>query len=482
MAIVNPPSLYSGGQGILRDNVVDYVTALENKKRAREDALNNYYAKLPDKINLAGVRMQDLEDPNGNGGIMKDIEDWRNMWHTNPEIKKGGLAQQAYMQKFQKILNKVNQSKQEAKAELERGKAHFEGKWQHRESDFPVMEKMAASIYDPNHYKEDGVTSYNNGDLSGSVPLFDVYKQKSFNTGALGTGKPTYDETKARVDNVSGEVFIPKKYDENTIKATADNAANALKFNKSAQYHFEDLLHDPEFVSAATNAYNDFYGTKELVDTPEKAAKADQIMRLSAEAGEEKVKDPNYALALKKKMADYNFEIWKKKQPIQLANQKELIATRERYKNESEEKVVKDVSAFVQGEIDDAVKNPIDITNQMPYAGVRTDITPYKIRTTPTALDIFAQEDAAGNRYKAEGIYYKPDTKTFIIKTTAKDKEGIKDIEIPRNEYEAMLVNKIFNTKIKLNQINTDQTVEGEKKVTKSGSSSTLNATQRRNK
>lgn len=311
MSLNNPSNLYSEGNVSLDSSPYTRVfLQREAKKKALDDAANNFFSRMPDKINAAGVRQQDLVNPeNPNQGIMADIQGMRQYWQQNKEeIKKGGRAQQDYLNLNQQLLRKIDQSKQRGKTTLEIGKAKFEGKFNPRESDLPVLDKINASIYSPKGYKEDSVTEYGLQDLSPSVPRFDAAKQRKLYTVAFGTAKPVYDENGARVDNVTGEVFIPKKYDDKTIKIIGENAGEAVQGDLSAKYYYEDLLDDAVFVDKANKAYQQFYGSNEQVDTPKKAAIADYLMKAQASAGEEKVKDVNYAQKLKLQFQEQGFK------------------------------------------------------------------------------------------------------------------------------------------------------------------------------
>lgn len=174
-----------------------------------------------------------------------------------------------------------------------------------------------------------------------------------------------------------------------------------------------------------------------------------------------------------KATADYKFEIWKKQQPIKLANEKEMAATRDYYKNKSEEEVVKDVSAFVDKEIEFAKNNPVplnatrpmDEENKKRLEGGTQYLSPYKLRTSPATLQLFKSDITL----IPKDIYVNPENGNLILKETELNGG---DREITRKEYEAVLVNKIFNSKIKLNQIETDRQVDGDKKKTEIKSSS----------
>ena len=158
-----------------------------------------------------------MYDPNTGQGILKDIEEWKKQWNANPEaVKRGGLGQQAYMAMYQQILNRINQSKQRAKTELELGKAKFEGKFSPRTSDLPVLEKIGKSIYDPTSYKEDGVSEYGIQDLSSAVGQYTPKDQMAFEKAAIGQYKPEYDPaSKAIQMDDSGKILLTKNINPN---------------------------------------------------------------------------------------------------------------------------------------------------------------------------------------------------------------------------------------------------------------------------
>jgi hypothetical protein len=267
----------------------------EAKRAAKEEALNQYFNDLPNKINTAGVRVQDLDDPQF-GGINKDIEAWRSNWLMNKDaIKKGGMPQQQHLQQYQEILRKIEQSKNRAKTELELGKARFEGKYDPDDDDMKVQAKIGRSIYDPASYKPDGVSEYSIGDLSPAIPEFDTERQKKFweaSTKGMQAGK-VYDYEKKKTDTTTGQVLVPyqKVYSKDQIQSIAKNAANAAMEERSARKYYNRLLNDPESTrwQGLNKAYQSVFGDKEIVSTVEQAAAADAILRASSpiEVGEE---------------------------------------------------------------------------------------------------------------------------------------------------------------------------------------------------
>lgn len=267
---------------------------VEAERQAKEEALNQYFTDLQGKINTAGVRVQDLDSEYG--GINKDIEGWRQSWLANKdEIKRGGLAQQEHLAKYNEILRKIEQSKGRAKSELEIGKAKFEGKYDPTEDDLGVLNNIGKSIYDPTSYKKDGVSEYGWQDLSPSIPEFDADRQSKFWGGATKgmTAGKMYDYDKKRTDVTTGQAIIPytKQYSKEQIKQIADETGDLVTADKSALKYYRNILNDPNSNKwqELNSAYQSVYGKDKVVLTPQQAAQADAIIRASAiqERGEE---------------------------------------------------------------------------------------------------------------------------------------------------------------------------------------------------
>lgn len=311
MAIQNPSGLYSGGAVVVdQPNLGLYAQHLQ-KKQARDEALNQYFTELGDKINTAGVRMQDLTGPQG--GINDEIAEWRKNWLANKDaIKKGGMAQQEHMAKLNQIIRKIDQSKQRGKMELDIGKAKFERKYDPDEDDINVLSNIGKSIYDPGSYKQDGVSEYGWQDLSASVPDFDAAKQKNFwdsATKGMQAGK-IYDNNRQRVDQATGKVFVPvsEMYNPQQVQLIAENAADLVRGDRSAKKYYNRILDTPdsEQWQKLNSAYQSVFGANSIVSTPEQAAAADAILRAQSplKVGEEHLPDVNRKEDFQREMAD----------------------------------------------------------------------------------------------------------------------------------------------------------------------------------
>ena len=154
MPLNNPAALYTGGKAAL--NPMPYVNiALQAraKKQAREDALNQYYEKLPDTINDKGVRDQEIPVINQ----MRDdlykygVENRKAL--INPRLDNG--AARYNLEKMMRNINGVVQeSKNAAQDDLQLGKLWFDknNQWVLNNEDF-IANHAAHNlpVNDPNY-------------------------------------------------------------------------------------------------------------------------------------------------------------------------------------------------------------------------------------------------------------------------------------------------------------------------------------------
>ncbi len=174
-------------------------------------------------------------------GIIDKINEWKEWSIKNKsEIAKGGTERMNSDMMVQNILRDIQKAKDADKFLLELGKAKFEGKYDPDDDDINVLDKASKSIYDQQHYKEDGVSPYSWGDLSTNVPDYDI--NKAFETGAKGMkGGKTYDEGKGRRDPQTGLEWIPytEKFSDAQIPQIAKNVASEYNTNKSAKKYWD---------------------------------------------------------------------------------------------------------------------------------------------------------------------------------------------------------------------------------------------------
>lgn len=288
----NPSTLYSGGNVALDSSPYLRVALQQRYRRqAMDEAATQYFTKLPEKLNTVGVRNQDMEDPNGNGGIQKDLDDWQNNWATNKgQILRGGTAQQQHMAQFEKIRQKIQQSKDRAKTELLIGKQALQPNgWKPEEEDHPVIDALGKSIYDPASKKQDGVSEYGLNDLSLSAAPYtadtELKHNKAITTGINPERLPQDEGVK---DPVTGKVTYNYGYTPEKLRQIAQNTVQDISGNRTLLRHYKRLLSDPKQVEIASNALQTDYdrdhtdGQKVIVDTPEEMAAGLKMAQFAA--------------------------------------------------------------------------------------------------------------------------------------------------------------------------------------------------------
>ena len=319
MALQYDPRLYTGGNVVFDTSpTVEYAQRLQAKKQAKQEALSQYFNDLQSKINTAGARNVDINDPETGEGIQKDIDNWKNEWKANKDnILKGGEASAKSMSQYQEILRKIQRSKDAAKFQLEMGKGVAEGKFDPDDDDIKtVMANVDKSIYNKSHYKQDGVSPYGWQDLSPAVPKFDAIKQNQLLTAARGGMQPgeKINESGKRSDPTTGKVFVPYelRFSPDQIKTTADNFSKMILGDKSAMKYYKKLSEDVDQLDDLNKALQSVYGSRVFVTDAQSAAAADAILRsqLPVKTGEKDYTDVEAQRA--RQMEDF-----KKRQAIQ---------------------------------------------------------------------------------------------------------------------------------------------------------------------
>ena len=286
MPINIPSGLYTGGRATFDTSPMTnaILKDLASQKAAKEAIVKNA-SNLYKQLNSAGVRQIDQPQLN-----LRMTE-----WYNNA---KGGNVDYG---RYQEILNEIGQSKKRAETIAEIGKLSQKGNVENDENDVTVVDNLNKSIYEPKSYKQDG-NDYGVGDLSQFVPQFDPTKQSQAFAVASSKSKPTYNESKSRIDNVTGKVYLPKEYTENDVKGIAEGYGNLVLGSREMQKHYKNAIKSPEFMTEADVAYKSVYGQNADITTAAEAAKADAIMKARLVGEEVEVTDPNYANKLKMRL------------------------------------------------------------------------------------------------------------------------------------------------------------------------------------
>lgn len=375
MALQNPSTLYSGGQGNFDPykGLKTYANLLA-KKKAKEDALDAYYTKSLQDVTPAGMRNKDII-----GGWAQKLEAYKN-FAMNPENKKyllnpsldGYKTVTEFNRKHTELLSESELSKQALKQEAEIFDLKKSGKLDPDDDDIVLFDRIGKSIYDPTRNDKDGKAP-DLSNMSFFVPEFDATQMSKYDKSIIGKEKmgKSYDEAKAINDEKTGQVFIPyrESYTPSQIKNFADTAAIAVQTNRSAKKTFNKLLHDPDFVEKANVALQSVYGKDAIVDSVEKAAAADQIMRRTAEgkAGEEVKTDWIYKV-------DKNFANAKTMEGIRQANRIELASIQSSIRRADSGQKQADAFNNLELYFDNQIANGEKIPPQIGMAlGINTD-------------------------------------------------------------------------------------------------------------
>jgi len=299
MAIQNDPRMYSGGAVVFDSSpTVDFFVRQQAKNQAKKEALNQYFSEVLKDVNPAGIRQVHLGGVEGQPkGIVDEINAWKDYWQQNqPEILKGGIAQQKSALMVEDIKRKIQAAKNRDKFLLELGKAQFEGKYDPDDDELKVLDKVSKSIYDPASYKEDGVSEYGYSDVAPPTPELDF--NKKYSEWSKGySAAPTYDEKNLRRDKITGLDYIPfqERYSNEQIAQIGANAGRDVLEDKNAMKSFKKRLEkmSEKEYRQLNEVYKEIYGGKsvktlpngqkvgmeDIIDSPEKLAMAEAAVR-----------------------------------------------------------------------------------------------------------------------------------------------------------------------------------------------------------
>lgn len=279
MELRNDPRLYSAGAVAFDSSPsVNVYAQLMAKKQAKDEAIDEYYRKLPSTLNSAGMRDQDR------AGFDQAVAEWQKHWIQNKNKIRKGNSQEAFdaEQKFRSLQEAIQRSKDAAKTDLELGKMRFskENSYIFDDDDFVNSQHQhSLPIWDARHKPMDLAT------VALPPRPFEAKDQdeyyKSIVSG-MEAGKK-YDYSKSYTNPQTGQVIVPTidVLNDDQIKKAAERAMELVATDKSKKKFFEKGLNTgrKEDWDVLQNAYSKYF--KGEVDSPEKAAAADAIIKLS---------------------------------------------------------------------------------------------------------------------------------------------------------------------------------------------------------
>src|ERR1700721_4407928 len=143
------PAAYSGGTFAIRPpNYTAYYMRAMMHQQAKQQALSQYYDKLQNNINPAGVRSQDLQGWNQKVSAWDQYGIQNRDALVNPKLD-GGKAQLHFQMMHSDLLSDMDKSKRAGQNELNAGKLYstLQQKGRQTNQDMRIIHSMGNSIY-----------------------------------------------------------------------------------------------------------------------------------------------------------------------------------------------------------------------------------------------------------------------------------------------------------------------------------------------
>lgn len=263
-----------------------YAQQMKMHQLAKDQALAQYYSKLENSINPAGVRQQDME------GWQNKLQEWQRFGVenrsalVNPNMDRG-QSQRRFMAMHQDLLGDIQKSKAAATNERAVQQHMIDPKWRAMTTnkDMELAHKMSMSIYHPEHYKEDGVTPVSPEDFSFNAPPFDINKQKAIAT--LATRGLKRDRTFGKATGVDPETRLTRvpyteQHSPQNLKTIAERTGQAYDGDKSMQQFFDNRKLEPDEHDRMNKAFQSVYGKDQSIDDPDKGADPRKVAMAAA--------------------------------------------------------------------------------------------------------------------------------------------------------------------------------------------------------
>jgi hypothetical protein len=247
-------------------NSANYARQMQMHQMAKEESLRQYYTKLENSINEAGVRDQDLE------GWNKKVADWqqyavqnRNAL-ANPNAD-GGKAQMQFSSMHRDLMGDIQKSKAAAAFQRQIAPLFSNPKVSVMASDYDhkIADRSGRSIYDPLHYKDDGTTPFSASDLSFNAPAYDINRQRATNielTRGLKQEK-TYGKGQVNTQELKDYVPFTLKHSKENLRTIGDRAAalygDGEHGDKSFQQYYDTMPIDAQTHEKLDQLYKSVY-------------------------------------------------------------------------------------------------------------------------------------------------------------------------------------------------------------------------------
>lgn len=262
MALRSTEGLYTGGAVKLDSSPqTNFLIQSLAKKQAQQQALDQYYRNVQERLSDKEVRPQDAE------GFQNRLSGMQDYFLTHKKDILGGniKANSEYNQRYRDAMSYAQNSKLAASQSLLYAQNHFSGKVQPNSNDFNiVLPAMEAPLDDPKHYKDDGRTQpYNINDLSFSQPPLN---EKTYMQGVM-LGKKQSVYPVGSPENIGGwrmRQNYESGYGDDVLKEMGNTAMEHYMTNKQVQTTatnlFDQLDDAPNLKNNLNDTFKKYYG------------------------------------------------------------------------------------------------------------------------------------------------------------------------------------------------------------------------------
>jgi hypothetical protein len=277
MALHNNSNLYTGGATVVDTSpYTNFAINMDAKRKAKEEALDQYYRSLDKQVNPAGMRTQDIPVLMENENARREYYRQNRGAIMNPRLD-GGRAQTEYQNMFQKSLGTVQQSKSAADVykTLAPVLADPDKRQRMMRSTMHSIQQHDLPINDPN-FKQFNISelAYDPKplDLKTHMEAFKdikmdkiptiVGRDKNNMTRTVAYDYKLGDEAKAAVYNISSAQLNGKSFDttitdlSEKIKAEGEDSPTFKQYNDVFKKNFGGNIQSKEDLAAAFNVGN----------------------------------------------------------------------------------------------------------------------------------------------------------------------------------------------------------------------------------
>lgn len=433
-----PSNLYEGNAVV--GNALPYVQYAEKReqlRQAKDDALDKYYGNLPSTINDKGLRDQEVEP------LHQKQNQIQQYWMQNKEkIRKGNTPEAFnYSKMFRDAQGLVQESKNRSATSGKIAQLRANPKYDYIFKDPALIDKIQAHDAPVG---ADGSQAIDFNQITLPPPPFDASKHMAgIKNIKPNSEPPTYTDIPG--DKFNRLETTNKKFAPDDLNAIHIYSQSQLDNNPSFERQIKDHIEkDPAMVAQLSDTFKKHYGHP--ITNEGDLATAYTLSLSDITPTQKTVRNLDAITSAKNKQQLLM-------NGLRFGQAKDLIALRHKYKDVSADEKVKDVDAFIDGEVVEAQNSSDD------PIGNRGKV----MKVSPNILEAFTQKDAStGHTFTPTGVHALYNG-NFELVGAAPDGTNV---EITRPEYRAALVNHVFNSPTKINQIHTDKTIPTGKTTT----------------